>query len=321
MSMQKFSTGAPPAQAKLHSPGEQVSGTRTGTGTTKREASEWLNSGESAAVIRASGSSDCKKEQTENTAAANLTINSTANAVISAVADSAANPNIAAGPFSAAAEGGRGAATPGDGADLETLMLDTASPEELPQVAEVIDEVSEGGSGLLFSGLISGVSPVNLLCMALNSPNPSLYLGNVLVLRDQKGLRGLALCYPASEHHIPPVLRSLVSKSRLAELAPLLEEAAEGSLYLHTLWVSALCRGQHLGELLIEAVCLKAQTAGLTSVSLHCFKSNEGALKFYAAEGFEVFKKLEYTGSLKKLHPEGGVILRKQLSSEASAAS
>lgn len=205
------------------------------------------------------------------------------------------------------------AAVPEGGADVETLALETASPDELPQVAAVIDEVSEGVCGLLLSGLIAGVSPVSLLCMALNSPNPSLSLRNVLVLRDKTGLKGLALCYPAREHRIPPILRTLVPGSRLEELAPLLEEAAEGSLYLHTLWVSAQCRGQHLGELLIEAVCLKAQAEGLTSVSLHCFKGNAGALKFYAAQGFEIFRELDYTGRLKELHPAGGVILKKIL--------
>lgn len=167
---------------------------------------------------------------------------------------------------------------------------------QVEDVEVVTDFVIHAGAGLfefLLNGLIPGVSARNLLRMAVVDVDSVLCYSNAVLAVSEGQPVGMILSYPSDEYGIPPVVKTIVPRRRLDHVRDILESRVENSWYINSLIVTSLVQGQGIARLLLECMAEVAIERGFDNMSLHVWGDNEGALKLYEREGFEVVRDID----------------------------
>lgn len=136
------------------------------------------------------------------------------------------------------------------------IAIDFATPEELPQMADLLAEL------FMLESDFQPETDKQLRGLRMILENPQ--MGQLFVIRDGATVAGMA--------------NALITVS-----------TAEGGrvLLLEDVIVSSDYRGKGLGRRLVEHVCDWARDQGITRVTLLADRENQPALNFYRNLGFE----------------------------------
>ncbi len=194
-----------------------------------------------------------------------------------------------------------------------TLSLRIAQADDIPFVARILTEVSEGIVETLLENAVPGASAEALLEIALGKNTEPYHLDNI-VLADYEGKTiGLLFAYPAQLQRVPVIMERFLAKERIDAVRDLMEAQAEKALWINTFWVAPVFRGEGLSSVLMNAAGTMARDSGLTSLALHCWGDNARALAFYRKCGFEVKRDVLFGEALTRRHGGAGKLLVKEL--------
>lgn len=200
-----------------------------------------------------------------------------------------------------------------------TLDIRFATSEDTAAVADFVLTAGAGIFEQLFEGLLPGMTARDVLRIAVADDGSPLNFSNAILVEEQGRALGCALCYPAEDYGLPPVVRSMLPGKRLKPLKALFDSRLDGTFYLNTMVVSEDARGRGLARLLLETVVGVAEETGATALSLHAWTDNEPAMRLYAAFGFEVVAEIPIEPT-KHLHHAGPMALMRAPLSLGAAA-
>ena len=197
---------------------------------------------------------------------------------------------------------------------LPNINIRLADSGDIPCIARIIREVSEGVVDFLFEGVVPGVSSEAIVELAFTQNMSPYALEHVLLIEVEAKVTALAFIYDAQKQEIPLIMTSFISHSRLQAVKALLTAKVDEALWVNTLWVSPQYRGMGLSGLLMKAIETKAHELGFSCIALHCWADNTRALSFYQKMGFNCEGQILVEGDLRQSHPQSGLLLVKTLS-------
>jgi ribosomal protein S18 acetylase RimI-like enzyme len=160
-------------------------------------------------------------------------------------------------------------------------------PDDIQAVRDFVMDAGAGLFEFLLDRALPGVSARHLVKLAVADPSSPLSYSNAMVAEDaDRHLAGIALCYPAHDYGLQPIVKSIVPKARLRALNDMLSERVEGTLYLNTLATASWARGEGLGGTLLDLSIEWAAEQGFTGLSLHVWEDNASAKEMYDSRGF-----------------------------------
>ena len=160
-------------------------------------------------------------------------------------------------------------------------------PDDIQAVRDFVMDAGAGLFEFLLDRALPGVSARHLVKLAVADPSSPLSYSNAMVAEDADGhLAGIALCYPAHEYGLQPIVKSIVPKARLQALSDMLSERVDGTLYLNTLATAGWARGEGLGGTLLDLAIEWAAEQGFSGLSLHVWQDNAYAREMYESRGF-----------------------------------
>ncbi len=210
------------------------------------------------------------------------------------------------------------------------LYLADATYDDVDILSDIIVKTSEGILDYVFGTVqnLLGLDSINeFMSMALLEDKGDFSLGNITLLRCKENcdtkdrVVGLCLAYPidSNANLLPKIILPFISKNAKSLMKSILPVNKKNSLsfYLNTLWVDPDYRKRNLGSLFIEYLKSEAIQYNCDSIVLHCFNDNASAIKFYKANGFCLYKNIEYPTDFSSYHPQGGGLWRLSLSNES----
>lgn len=197
-----------------------------------------------------------------------------------------------------------------DAIELTDLNLRLAQPDDVPFVAKIVREVSDGIIDYLLSA-VPGMSAESILQLAFDKGVGAYSLSNVLLFEVHSQTAGLCFAYDAQQQSVPKLMETFLSAEKVEGLRPLLEAKVENALWINTFWVSPAFRGSGLSGLLMSLAADMARDRGFSSVALHCWADNARALRFYEHAGFAIKGQIPTAPALEARHPQGGLLLVK----------
>ncbi|MBQ3681548.1 MAG: GNAT family N-acetyltransferase [Succinimonas sp.] len=187
----------------------------------------------------------------------------------------------------------------------EEPVFRAAAADDTPALAACIREVSPDVVDTLLKGLIPGINPEYVLTTALRDDSSHYSYRNCVLAEIAGNPAGLLFAYPAENQGIPAIMERMIAPSRLDPMRELLTVAVPGSLYINTLWVAAGVRGQGMADALMDYARFWAESLGLNSLSLFCWRDNARARAFYLRQGFKPRREIPAKGPLKEKHDIG----------------
>lgn len=160
-------------------------------------------------------------------------------------------------------------------------------PDDIPAVRDFVMDAGAGLFEFLLDRALPGVSARHLVKLAVADPSSPLSYSNAMVAEAPDGqLAGIALCYPARDYGLQPIVKSIVPKRRLRALSDMLTQRVDGTLYLNTLATASWARGEGLGGTLLDLAIEWAAEQGFSGLSLHVWEDNAYAREMYDSRGF-----------------------------------
>ena len=157
---------------------------------------------------------------------------------------------------------------------------------DVEQIAILADEA--GGDTLSF--ILRGIDPnAQALCTyryMVSVPSGIFSFANCLVAVSNGVVVGMANAFPA--RLIAEELEGVALTEREQLLRPRIELNDPASFLLNNIAVSATHRRRGVGTGLLGAVIESARDDGFTSLTLHVWADNAGAIAFYRKAGFEL---------------------------------
>jgi len=161
-----------------------------------------------------------------------------------------------------------------------------AEPEESAELSTIIQQTSGGLVDYILTGVVPFTKPHQILNSQVVIRNSLYSYRNIIVCEEDGDIIGLILAYPWNEQVASDMTRRYLSKTKYTAVEELLNSAEENSLFINTFWVAEQCRGEGLADVLMDVAVDWAVREGLSRLSLHVWKGNERAVKFYTRHGF-----------------------------------
>lgn len=163
--------------------------------------------------------------------------------------------------------------------------------DDIPVIRDFVLEAGAGIFEFMLDGILPGVKARHLLKLAVAEESANLAFSNALLAETADGrVAAVALCYPAETYGLPPEVRSIVPRKRLAALDDLFTTRVDNTLYLNTLAVADWARSQGLAKMLLSLVMNWAVEQGLNGVSLHAWQDYEASMRLYRGFGFQMVR-------------------------------
>lgn len=191
---------------------------------------------------------------------------------------------------------------------------------DTPAVADFILTAGSGIFEQLFDGLLPGMKARDVLRVAVADEDSPLNFSNAILVEENGVPLGCALCYPAEDYGLPPVVRTMLPNKRLKPLKELFESRLEGTFYVNTLVVAEAARGRGLARLLLETAVGVAEEAGADGLSLHAWTDNAPAMKLYSSFGFERVAEIAVEPTKYLVHAGPMALMRAPLSLQGTGA-
>ena len=130
-----------------------------------------------------------------------------------------------------------------------TLHVRFATADDVPLIADFIQMAGAGVFEQLLNGVLPRIKAADILPLAVTEETSPLYFDNAVLAWEGGRTLGCMVGYPAVEYGLPPVIRTMVPKRRLAPLRELLESRLDDTFYVNTLAVSEEARGRGIDTL------------------------------------------------------------------------
>lgn len=189
-----------------------------------------------------------------------------------------------------------------------TLHVRFATADDVPLIADFIQMAGAGVFEQLLNGVLPHIKAADILPLAVTEETSPLYFDNAVLAWEGGRTLGCMVGYPAVEYGLPPVIRTMVPKRRLAPLRELLESRLEDTFYVNTLAVSEEARGRGIARILLETAAGVALERGFSALSLHAWSDYERAMAVYQSFGFDPVREITVASS-KYLHHKGPIVL------------
>lgn len=196
---------------------------------------------------------------------------------------------------------------------MDELSLRYAASDDLDFVSRIVTEVSEGIVECLFEGLLPMQKASDVLRLAFGRSVAPYVAENVILAQLGETIAGVLFSYDAGEQQIPALMENFLTAKRIDPVRDVLTVQPPSCLWVNTLWVDPACRGRGLAQLLLDCAADRALDLGLERVGLHAFAENSAALQLYRKVGFTELRKAHLGGSVAERHPQGGLILVREL--------
>lgn len=173
-------------------------------------------------------------------------------------------------------------------ATQQAICYRAAGKADARAIAELINIAGEGIPLVLWSNAARGAGdPMDVGARKAARDDAGFSYRNTHVAATAEGVAAMVLAYRLSE----PTPRDIAGLADLPDLVrPMVELEYEvgGSFYINALAVRDAFRGRGIGTRLLRMLDPQARHAGCTVMSVGVFSENEGALRLYRREGFEV---------------------------------
>jgi len=189
-----------------------------------------------------------------------------------------------------------------------TFQVHFATADDAPELTKFIQMAGSGIFEQLLDGILFGIKAADVLDLAVIDEQSTLYYENAIMVEENGQTLGCVLGYPAGEYGLPPVIRTMARKSRLAPLKKLFESRLDESFYINTLAVKEDERGRGIAGILLDVVAGIAVERKFTTLSLHAWSDYEPAMAVYRSFGFDVVDEINIPTS-KYLHHKGPIVL------------
>lgn len=189
--------------------------------------------------------------------------------------------------------------------------------EDTRTIAELINMASGGLFDILLGGLLPGLSVECMLSMAVADTNSPFHFGNALVATCDGKAAGVLIAYPYELFGLPPQLKALLPKKRVAPVAALLESRLPPSLYVNTLAVHQWARGRNIARWLLGTAEEMALDAGYDCVTLHARAKNKPAIDLYTSFGYKPIGEVSVPCGTDISQQEVMLLMRRDLPAQA----
>jgi hypothetical protein len=174
-----------------------------------------------------------------------------------------------------------------------SIVIRQAHINDVQGIIPFIKQASGGITDFLLKDIIKGMSPDELIEMALLDDSTTFYIDNILVAEKEGEIIAAVNYYQSQEHGIPNVMKALIPDEKLTLITPYLETSVENSMYIHTLAVDTNHCHSALGFDLCRQVGLAAKLKGKSCLSAHVFYGNTYVYDALLTAGFKVVKEIE----------------------------
>ncbi len=193
---------------------------------------------------------------------------------------------------------------------INEIIFREGRKEDSQRIAE-LDNIASGGTlDFLFSGLVPGMTPVQIVAHGLeNDHYPHSYRSTIVAEHNGK-IVGMSLSFPSQYHAVTEELRNFLPADRLDHFREFFSSRVAESWYLDALGVDERYRNIGIGSELIRRTAQKAKKEKFSVMSLIVFADNETAVRLYRKIGFEIEKRVSL-GPHPLLPHRGGCLLMK----------
>lgn len=170
---------------------------------------------------------------------------------------------------------------------MSLFPIRPAEPDDVPAMAVLLQQATDGIMDAVYAGLIRGRSSAEIVQRRFFRDGMTSSYRNCWVAHRDGEVVGKLHAYPMDEgaKDLPD---PLIPEARLAIYEPFdeLDRSAAGSFYINTVAVVQACRGQGIGQALMAFAESEALQRGFERLSLIVFEENRGALRLYQRLGF-----------------------------------
>jgi ribosomal protein S18 acetylase RimI-like enzyme len=177
-------------------------------------------------------------------------------------------------------------------------------------LAEIVRIASGGVVDFLFTGLMPGLSSVDIIAYSLEGTEPPYTHLNAIVAEFDSEPAGMVLSYSSSLHGITEEMRQFFPPERLSYLSHFYEAKVENSWYIDAIGVFEEYRRRGIGALLMKSAAERARENGFSALSLIAFADNTPALELYQSYGFYLVRAVPLERTEQIPHEGGGLLLR-----------
>lgn len=182
--------------------------------------------------------------------------------------------------------------------------------KDCAKLAELINIASDGVVEYLFHGLVTGMTPVQVIAHNHENDNYPHSYKSAIVATHKNNIVGMALSYPSFYHKITDEMRSFFPSDRLEHFSSFYSSRVENTWFLDALCVIESYRRRGIGQKLISLTKEKAIENGYNALSLIVFADNTLAIPVYERTGFEVVQKVELRGNEFIKHEDGCLLMK-----------
>ena len=194
-----------------------------------------------------------------------------------------------------------------------TIEYREANSDDTDAIAQLMEIAAGGLSDFLLTDLILGMKPRELIAAALNDENTPFHYSNVIVAEKIQQIIGAVNFYPANDHAVPDIMRSLIPKKRLAIFEPFYASKVPDSFYIHALAVLPEYRLSSIAIDLFKFCREMAITSGHEYMSAHVWADNTSVVNILKTAGFSEVEKIHIKPHKLLPYKKGMVLLKKKL--------
>ena len=189
------------------------------------------------------------------------------------------------------------------------INIRCARMDDIEAIIPYIKMAAGGISEFLFKNVFEDFSDTELLEIALTDENTSLYYQNFLIVEQDHRMIGASNYYPAEQHGLPDIMKSLIPSEKLDVVKHYLESKVKGSMYIHTLGIEPGLRNRSVA-LLIGKIEEIAKQQKKRCLSAHVWRGNKMIYHALKMAGAEIVQHIPIPD-----HPlfqyQGGMVLMK----------
>ncbi len=193
---------------------------------------------------------------------------------------------------------------------INEIVFREGRKEDSQRTAELDNIASGGALDFLFSGLVPGMTPVQIVAHGLENDHYPHSYRSTIVTEHNGEVVGMSLSFPSQYHAVTEELRNFLPADRLEHFREFFSSRIEESWYLDALCVNERYRNIGIGRELIIRTAHKAKKEKFSALSLLVFADNKTAVRLYRKTGFEIEKRVRL-----EPHPllphKGGCLLMK----------
>lgn len=191
-----------------------------------------------------------------------------------------------------------------------TIEYREARADDSDAIAELMEIAAGGLSDFLLTDLILGMNPRKLIEAALSDENTPFHFSNIIVAEKAGKVIGAVNFYPANQHEIPDIMRSIIPEKRLKVFEPFYNSKVPDSFYIHALAVLPEYRQTSVAIDLFKFCKEMAIASNYEHMSAHVWVDNTSVVNILKAAGFSEVEKIHIKPHRLLPYKKGMVLLK-----------